>query len=196
MSEINDQVPSEEVNQEDGEFVPKKAYSEVTQDMHKYKSKLKETEAILNQLKAEKEMAEEQSLKENEQWKTLYEKKAEEAKKLGSELTEKEARFINFHKKNAVIRELGGFKKDEYNSFINVNNVEMDDNGNIVHDSLIAEVNRLKQSYPELIKSSQPQNLPTDAPKSFTSTDKDFSALTPQERIDLKTKLMLESKKK
>jgi hypothetical protein len=196
MSDIdNIKTPSEDVSQE-GEFVPKKAYADVSQDMHKFKNKLKETEAMLNQLKAEKAMAEEQSLKDNEQWKTLYEKSKGELDGLASARAAEKDQFVNFHKKNAVIREIGGFKKDEYNSFINVQSVEMDESGNIVQDSLSAEVNRLKQSYPELIKGSQSQNLPSEAPKSFSATDKDYNSLSQQERSDLKTRLMLESKKK
>ena len=191
MSEVNNEVNSAP----EEEYVPKKAYKEVTDDMFKYKNKLKETEAMLAQLSAEREAAQVQSLKENEQWKTLYEKNQAQLDQLAATRAAERDQFINYHKKNAVIRELGGFKKDEYNSFINVSNVELDENSNVIPESLIAEVNRLKQTYPELIKGVQANNLPSDAPKSFDLSGKAYGEMTDKERLDLKIKLMLENKK-
>src|SRR5665647_1844935 len=99
MSAIDDtKVPSDDVSLE-GEFVPKKAYADVSQDMHKFKNKLKETEAQLNQLKAEKAMAEEQGLKDNEQWKTLYEKSKSELDGISTARAAEKDQFVNFHKK-------------------------------------------------------------------------------------------------
>lgn len=63
----------EQLEEVSEELVSKKAYTEVTQDMHKYKTRLKETEAMLNQIKAEKEEADRQSLLANEEYKALYE---------------------------------------------------------------------------------------------------------------------------
>lgn len=103
--------------------------------------------------------------------------------------TEKE-QFINHHKKNAVLRELGGFKKEEYTSFVNISNVEMDDEGNIIKDSLLSEVSRIKQEYPELIKSAQVNNLPSTAPKTFEPQAKSFKDLSEKERDALKEQLL------
>jgi hypothetical protein len=192
---MTDEVLNEVQPENNEDLVPKKAYLEINQDMHKYKSKLKETEALLNQLKAEKEAAEMQSLKENEQWKTLYEKTSGQLEELNNKRAQERDQFINYHKKNAVIRELGGFKKDEYNSFINVSNIEMDEQGNFNQESLINEVNRLKQTYPELIKGSVAQNLPNEAAKSPSIASKSYSLMSEAERRDLKMKLLLENKK-
>lgn len=193
---MEDQVMNPEVIEEvkeevKDEFVPKKAFTEVTADMFKYKTKLKETESQLIQMKAEREAAEVRSLEENNQWKVLYEKKKVEAEQIAQARQAEQDKFVGVHKKNAVLRELGGFKKEEYNTFINITNVEIDENGNIVQDSLLGEVNRLKQSYPELIKSSSAQNLPSDAPRSVDLPAKEYNSLSPKEKQDLKMKLLL-----
>jgi hypothetical protein len=177
--------------EKEAEFVPAKAYQDVNQDMHKYKAKLKETEALLNQLKAEKEAAEMNSLKENEQWKTLYEKTQAQMDQIASTRAQEKDQFINYHKKNAVIRELGGFKKDEYNNFINVNTIELDEQGNVVQETLSAEVNRIKQTYPELIKGVPANNLPSAAPKGFEANNsKPYSQMTEKEKAEFKMNLL------
>lgn len=179
------------VNESEPEFVPKKAYAETQADMFKYKSKLKETEALLNQLKAEKEQSEVASLKDNEQWKTLYEKNQAKLAEIESQRLQERDQFINFHKKNAVLKEIGGFKKDEYSNFIDIKNVEMDETGNVIKDSLLAEVNRIKQQYPELIKAATANNLPSDAPKSFeTNNTKAYSQMNEREKAAYRMSLI------
>lgn len=90
---------------------------------------------------------------------------------------------------------VGGFKKDEYASFINVGAVEMDEQGNIVQDSLEAEVMRIKQSYPELLKGNSAANLPAEAPKSPVPTlDKEFSKMSEKERNALRMSLITKKK--
>lgn len=196
MSDVIVDEVIEESKIEEGDFVPKKAYASVSQDMHKFKTQLKETQAELNRLKVEKEAAEKQNLVDSEQWKILYEKTQHQLDEVARTRSQEKDQFVNYHKKNAVIRELGGFKKDEYNNFINVSSVEMDENGNISAESLAAEVNRLKQTYPELIKTVTPQNLPSNAPKSIQESVKDYSALTPRERDEMKRKLLLQAHNK
>ena len=187
IDEVNKEVVKDESNEE---FVPKKAYKEVSDDMFKYKNKLKETEALLNQMAAEKEAASIQSLKENEQWKTLYEKNQAHLDALEATRAQEKDQFVNYHKKQAVLKELGGFKKDEYTNFINVSSIELDDEGNVSPVSLVAEVNRIKQSYPELIKSAPANNLPSNAPKSIEVAGKPYAQMTDKEKMEFKMSLL------
>jgi hypothetical protein len=172
------------------EFVAAKAYQEVQKDMFKYKTALKEKEAILSQLKLEKEQREQQALQDNEEWKTLYENTRSKLEEINKARTEEKEQFINYHKKNAVLKEIGGFKRDEYSKFINVSSVELDEEGNLVQESLLNEVNRIKQQYPELLKSSNASPLPADAPKVTDPMQKSWSEMTKQERDKLKEKLI------
>lgn len=176
-----------EATQEEG-FVPKKAFQEVSSDMHKYKNQLREKEAMLNQLLAEKELQEKQALEEQGRWKELYEKTQNQLEEVNTTRQAEQDKFINHHKKNAVLREIGGFKKDEYSNFINIENVIMDENGNIDRASLDAEVSRLKQEMPELLKNVPGNSLPSNAPMN-TEVKQEMS------KSELKAKLLADYKK-
>lgn len=184
MSESN--IKSEVVAdaQVESEFVPKKAYIETQNDMHKFKARAKETEAKLNQLLAEKDLADKQALEANQQWELLYKKEQAEKSNLLAARESETKRFIDFHKKQAVLNHLGGFKRDEYSNFINLEKIQVDENGDIIAESRDAEVSRIKQMYPELIKGSEAASLPTAAAKSLESTmaPKEFNAMTEKER--------------
>jgi len=179
----------EETNQEP-EFVPAKAYKEQQNDMFRYKNKLKETEAMLNQLKAEKEASEREQLVQSEQWKELYQREQKEKSELLSTRAKEQEQFISFHKKNAVLKEIGGFKKDEYSNFINVNSIEVDENGNVTQESLVKEANRIKQAYPELLKGVTVNNLPNEAAKPGTPAGVDYNNLSQAEKLKIKLSLM------
>ena len=190
------EVPEAVVTEPKEEFVPKKAYSDVSKDMHNYKAKLKETEAKLSQLQADAEAREKQVLLDNEQYKALYEQTQAKLTEVASTRKQEQEKFINYHKKNAILKEVGGFKKDDYSKFINIDAVEMDESGSINAESLASEVNRIKQEYPELLKASPVQNLPNGAPKPFVGGEKDYSTMSASERMQLKNKLVVEKQKK
>lgn len=156
-------------NDEGGDFVSKKAYSDVTSDMHKYKGKLKDTEAALNQLVAEKEASAREQLAEQGKWEELYTKNQQELEALKVSRVEESNKFIDYHKRNTVLSLTEGFKKDEYNKFINTDSIQMDDNGAIDQESLQAEVDRIKQEYPELLKNSPVRTPPNEAPSNKVS---------------------------
>lgn len=183
------------VDDQKDDYVPKKAYEETKADLFKFKQRAKELEAKTNQLAADAEARDKQILKDNEQWKALYEKTNGELETVKSTLTKREQQMISVHKKNAILKEVGGFKKDEYANFINVDAVEMDESGTINAESLASEVNRIKQNYAELLKGSAAPNLPNGAPKSFNN-DKEYKNMSLADREKLKMKLILDQQKK
>lgn len=190
-TKVADQKPVEQQE----EFVPKKAYEETKSDMIKYKAKAKELEARANQLQADADARDKEVLAKNEQWKSLYEKTQSELEKLNSLRSKEKAEFINSHKKNAILKEIGGFKKDDYASFINVDAVEMDESGSINKESLASEVNRIKQAYPELLNSAPAPNLPNGAAKGF-SGEKSYASMSEAEKDKYRMKLVLEAQQK
>lgn len=163
----NEDLKNEEVKKEtpQEDFVSKKAYQEVSTDMHRYKQELRETQARLNEIQAEKEAREREALAEQGKWEELYKKNQQELEAAKQERASEQNKFVDYHKKNSVLNKVGGFKRDEYNKFIDVNNIEMNEDGSIDEASLELEVDRIRQSYPELLKTGSGTKLPNDAPK-------------------------------
>ncbi len=166
MSDVHDenQTPIEPDSKEDG-FVAKSAYQKVSQDMHKYKSEMKTLAAQLEAVKADQEAKEKSTLEENEKWHDLYKKSEAKLAQIASERDSERNKFVDFHKRNAVIQQLGGFKKNDYTKFINTNSIEVVDDGSVDENSVMAEVERIRKEYPELIKTTPKTELPNSAPK-------------------------------
>lgn len=178
LKKLQEQKDAEtKLEQEKEEFVSKKAYEEVSKDMHSYKSKLKELEAIANQLKAEKEAQEHENLAEQNRWQELAEINAQKAKEAADALKNTNAKYENDQKKNLVTAELGGFKLPEYASFINVDNVDLE---NI--ETVKAEADRIRQIHGSLLKSSNSRDLPNDAPAGHSPKELSYENLTPEQR--------------
>ena len=193
----NEVVPmndnEEKTNQENtkqDEFVSKKAYQEVSTDMHKYKSELNETKAKLNELLSIQEAKEKEALEEQGRWEELYKQAQDKLTTLQSERDQERNRFVEYHKRNSVLQKLGGFKRDEYNKFVDIENVKLRDDGSIDEDSISAEIDRIKQNYPELIKTSSPTSLPKDAPMQNEVGNKSFESMSEHEKAQLKRSLL------
>lgn len=179
---VNEVVPETEKE----EFVEKKLYKKSLDDMHASKAAQKELKARLDAVTAEVEAKEKASLYEQEKWKELYQSTD---KKLTKVLTEQEtdrSKLVEVHKKNAVVEQLGGFKKPEYVKFVNMSAVEMDDSGNISPESIAAEVQRLRKEYPELIKASDVKPLPSGT---FRNTTREYNDLSQKEKLQFKLEL-------
>lgn len=171
---MNEEIKEEGSNEEGqtkDDFVSKKAYTDVSNDMHKYKSELKDVKAMLNQLNAEKSAGEKERLAEQGKWEDLYQKNELELNALKSERNAEQDKFVNYHKKNSVLNKIGSFKKDEYNRFIQTDKINMNEDGSIDSESLGLEVDRIRQEYPELLKASAGNKLPNDAPNGSTIGD-------------------------
>lgn len=186
----NEEKTTQETDEKQDEFVSKKAYQEVSTDMHKYKSELNETKAKLNELLSIQEAKEKEALEEQGRWEELYKKAQDQLTTLQSERDQERNKFVEYHKRNSVLQKLGGFKRDEYNKFVDIENIKLRDDGSIDEDSISAEIDRIKQNYPELIKSSSPASLPKDAPMQNEVGNKSFEAMSDHERNELKRSLL------
>lgn len=162
------------------EVVSKEAYSRVSSDMHKYKQDAKAALAKLADMQAEQEARDKSVLEEKEQWHTLYKKAEKKLKDIETERVTEKTKFIESHKVNAVLQNLGGFKKTEYNKFIDVNNISVADDGAVDEQSVFSEVERLKKEYPELIKAKVVSPLPSNASRGFAP--KAVKDMSPEER--------------
>ena len=165
-------------NESNNDFVPKRAYKEVSEDMHKYKTQLRETQAKLNELNAKMEAERNRQLEDENRYKELYEG-------LKGKYEKETSQFKDIHKKNAVINKVGGLKRSEYAKFIDTSNIHMDENGMIDKESIDREVMRLQQEFPELINSNNFNNVNNNAPKSDQSrlTLEEWKKLPYAERV-------------
>lgn len=175
---------------EANDFVSKKAYGEVSADMHRYKGELKDMKAQLNQLQAEKEATKNEALAEQGRWEELYKGSQTNLDQLKSEREDESKKFIDFHKKNSVLQKLGGFKRDEYNSFINTESISLNDDGSVNEDSVMTEMDRIKQQYPELINIGSGSKLPNEAPAQQTIGDTNYNELDSHQQNDFMKNLL------
>lgn len=181
MSEVqNEQVEDQTEEQNDETAISPEAYKRVSQDMHKYKSKMKEFQGVIEALKIEKEQNEQQKLVEQNKWQDLYKKSEEKLKALTSQRDSERNKFIDSHKKNAVIQALGGFKRSDYSRFVDVSQVDLAEDGTVNEDSVQAEVSRIRKEFPELLKSAPKPTLPDKAPGKLEN--KSLSEMTPDEK--------------
>lgn len=170
------------------EVVSKDAYSKVSSDMHRYKQEAKAMAAKLAEIEAEREARDRAALEEKEQWHTLYKKAEKKLKDIENERVTEKTKFIESHKINAVLQNLGGFKKTEYNKFIDVNNIQVGDDGTVDEQTVTSEVERLKKEYPELIKAKPVQPLPSNASRDFKV--KPVTEMSADERAALRRQLL------
>ena len=158
--------------------------------MFKYKSRMKETEAELQSLRDAQALSEKQNLEDKEEWKLLYEREKEEKSKALGDLETKSKFFIDTSKKNAVAQKLG-FIKDSYVSFINTSNIEVNENdGTFDGDSIQREVDRIKQDFPELLKTVTSGKMPNEAPINMGQPqNRNLGTLSSSELLDLYSKV-------
>lgn len=148
------------------EVVSKKAYEEVTRDMHKNKQKAKELEMALNEVKAQLKANEEAKMQENEQYKELLERRTAELEEVKRQTKEKDEKFNRSVKLAALKQELGGKVKDAYLSFANVDGISMNEDGTIDSESLRNVANGFRKEHGELIPNSDSSNFTGHAPSS------------------------------
>ncbi len=190
---MNEKTEVNEVNEQKEDFVSKKAYQEVSSDMHKYKSELAETRARLAEMESIQEAKEKEALEQQGKWEELYKKSQEKFQTLQAEREQEKSQFVDYHKKNSVLSKLGGFKRDEYNKFIDVKSIQMNEDGSINEDTLTAEIDRIRQEYPELLKAQPSVKLPKDAPSYSEVGKKSFDQMSEKERTELKRKLVFDN---
>ena len=162
----NVESPNEasESNQESKEqYVAKKAYEEVSRDMHKNKAKAREAEARSAQLEAEIKAIKEAELIKEKQFQTLYEQEKEKAASLEAARKKDNEMFLKTAKKSALKQELGGKIKDVYLNRAALNEIEVNDDGTLSSESLLTVANKFRQEFPEVIPTSENLNITGNA---------------------------------
>lgn len=161
----NQETSNETVSNQHEDYVSKKAYEEVTKDMHKFKARAKEAAAAKAEYEAKLKAIEEEKLREQENWKALSENYKTELETLKSSVNAEKQRNQEIIRKNALKQELGGNIKDQYLSLVDLNQIEINEHGLPDKDSLLEVANKFREEHGVLIQSSKGGN-PTSAPAS------------------------------
>jgi hypothetical protein len=120
-------------------------------------------------------------LKENQEWKSLAEQKSKQLEQALAEKQATEKKWIDNHKLNSFLSEVGGLRNPEYSKFIDYSKILVNDDGTINADSVKNYANEFRESYSDLIKPSDAKPLPSDAPKDTATPTKSLSELTEAE---------------
>ena len=174
------------------EQVSRKAYEEVTRDMHKNKQKAKELEMQVNELRSQIQAQEEAKMQEQEQWKELYQKREAELEQFKSEAQKERDRYLVSVKRAALKQELGVGVKDEYLNFASLNEISINEDGSIDRESVREVANHFRKEHGQLIPASENTNITGHAPTSQAPAQPeqvDLRKLTSRERVEYYAKI-------
>lgn len=166
------------------DFVPAKAYEEVSRDMHKYKNAQKEKDAEINALKAQLKAQEEAKLQENQQWEEIAKRREAELEEAKTKYSQQSSRFNQAIKRTALRQELGGKIREEYLQFANLDAIQMDENGVIDSESLHNAANEFRKQHGQLIPQDQKEEITGhDSSINDLSSTKPVSEMTADELV-------------
>ena len=171
---------------ESSDVVNRKAYEEVTRDMLKYKSERKDLQARLNELETKIKVTEEEKLKEQEEYKSLFEKRNQEYEELQHSVAQEKNRYLKSVKMNALKNELGGKIKDAYLVHADVDSIEFNDDGSLNPESVVAVANKFREDHSALIPSNNNATITNQAPSGNMEAPKvELGDLTTEQKLAL-----------
>lgn len=123
---------------------------------------------------------EEQKAIQNKEFEKLYQAEKAQRARAEERAQAEAAKHSSFVKKQLFIQAVGGLRKPEYLNFVDLDRVEIAENGEPVAESLQAYVAEFQSKFPELVKEKQSKaGLPASAPSNKgvpLSEDKEFIA--------------------
>jgi hypothetical protein len=177
MSDIKGSADNKDTGKQtsgqDDEFVAKSAYVEVSNDMHKYKSELKEARAKLIEKEEAIKAKEQDELAKQKRFEELFNAEKKRADELYEQKNKERQNFLNAQKRSALISELGALEKNEYIRFANLDAIEVREDGEIDVTSLKKVADSFKQEHSVLLKKAKVTTLPNNAPIDQTQQTKE-----------------------
>ena len=152
-------------NQQTDDKVAYSTYKKALSEKKNVQAKLNELSEKLKAFEEEKRQAEEKSLKENEQYKTLWEQeKAKRAEVESMHNSLNENLLVN-KKLNAFDKVLGTrLSNEDFYSFVDTDKIIVDDSGAIEEDSVKLAVESFRERYGDsLLERKQVGRLPSGA---------------------------------
>lgn len=131
---------SEELNENHTEEIPtetqkdKVSYDSYKKLLNQHKEaqkKLQDFQKQFEDVQTKLKVKEDEELKEQNKWREMWERSKEENKKLQDNLNYSQKRFENAIKQRAFIDQLGFQIKDKYLSFVDLENIDLMENGSV-----------------------------------------------------------------
>jgi phosphotransacetylase len=187
-----DQTQTESTSVEK-EFVPVKAFKEVSTDMHKFKNRAREAEAKATELAERIKAIEENELKAKQEYQTLYEREKAAKEAIEAERLQEKELYLRSVKVSALRNELGGKVNDQYLSFANIDSIELKEDGTLNSESVQSVANSFRQEHPGLIAKDSSVNITGSAPANGVITEQPAKTID-QLSTDQKVALLLDKK--
>lgn len=180
-----------EQSQTNESYVHRKAYEDVSRDMHKYKQKAKELEASVNEFQTQLKAQEEQKMQEQEQWKELYEKRQAELEQYKKQAEMERNKSLQTARVSALRQEIGANVRDEYlRYFAPLDKIVVNDDGTVDKDSLREAANSFRKEHGQLLPQSDSTNITGHAASSPTAPPPaDILKMSTRERVEYFTKI-------
>lgn len=169
------------------DVVPRAKFRELLNEKKQTQAKLSELQTQLDRIQSEKEERERQALVEQNKFEELYKSTLSEKERLAQEIAKrddllktKEELFIQALKLDAVLKEVGSLKRKEYQKFIQLDQIEIDEEtGEINIDSVKKLANKFKSDHPELLE-QKISTMPSHAPHIGATQPQGFSGTAEQ----------------
>ena len=141
------------------------------------KEKARNAMSELEQLKAELAQQKEQKLKEQNEYKALYESTVQTVEQLKKEKDDFLNQKLTATRMNAFEKVAGKLKNDDYFRLLPIDEIIVEDDGNINMDSVELVARKTKERYPDIFEAKPVGKLPS-ATGSMPSTEKDYSKVS------------------
>jgi len=183
---MSDPKPVSDPTQENS-VLPDASQDKVSYDTYrKVLNEAKKTKDLLKQYEAERQVSDENKLKEQNQYKELFENKDKQVTELSKKLEQQESSINNSLKRQAFEKFLGGhLKSDAYSAFIPFDKIILDhETKRINDDSVKMAVSDFVKDHSALVE-FQTGKLPNLAPKKYEEVPTDMNNMTKAQMNDL-----------
>ncbi len=139
---------------------------------------------------------EQEKLEQNQEYKTLWERTADELKKEKEDRLSLERNIVKNQKRKSFDRELGkSLSKERYYDFVNFDDIIVEADGTVNSDSVRYAVNLFRENYRELVPQTNAPRVGSEAPSNtgVIKTTRGVNELNRADRSNLKRRLLTKS---
>jgi len=160
-------------NDDKGKFVTREAYERLQRDLVKAKGRFKEAESKKNEYESEAQRRAEAKLLEEKEFQKVIDKKNEEIEGLNSTIGQYKTRDVEANKYSAFVKAVGQPVPDKFLPVIPLNEIEVDESGNVDPEQVKQVAGAFQSTYPEIFKRSNttPGDFPKGAPKKMSKAE-------------------------